>query len=149
MTTKREQIFAALFALWQTNVVNVSAKRNETPPERLDAADSITLLLQQDGGDVPPAAEILLSPVSYVFEEMIELQIAAQGVVSDTTPEIDRVIAAIGAAIGANRTLGGLADDVRALEAPRIEDRAVTGAAALRLATVRVRLAWSAPDPLS
>jgi hypothetical protein len=57
------------------------------------------------------------------------------------------LIASIGAAISADRTLGGLCDWVEA-EAPRPVDMPVEGAASLKAAVIPVVLHCSASDPL-
>lgn len=149
MTTKREQIFEALLALWTGSpFASVQVKRNDVLPERLDSGAN-PLLIQQDGGDPPAPVETFLSPVAFVYDEMVELQIVAQGSVASTTSVVDGIVASVGTALAAARTLGGLADDARAIEAPKITDKAIGGAQPLRIASVKIRIQWSVTDPLS
>ncbi len=68
-----------------------------------------------------------------------------QGAARDTA--FDTLCANVGAAIAADRTLGGLCDWVEA-EAPRPVDLAVEGAASLKAAVVPVILHYSTADPL-
>ena len=60
----------------------------------------------------------------------------------------DTLCAGIGAAIAADRTLGGLCDWVEA-EAPRPVDLPVEGAAGLKAAVIPVILHYSTADPLA
>ena len=69
-----------------------------------------------------------------------------QGAARDSA--FDTLCASLGAAIGADRTLGGLCDWVEA-EAPRPVDLAVEGAAGLKAAVIQVILHYSTDDPLA
>ena len=69
-----------------------------------------------------------------------------QGSQRDTA--FDTICASIGAALVADRTLGGLCDWVEA-EAPRPVDLAVEGAASLKAAVIPVILHYSTADPLA
>ena len=59
----------------------------------------------------------------------------------------DALAADIGAALAADRTLGGLCDWVEA-EAPEPVDLPIEGAAALKAAAITVVLHYATPDPL-
>ena len=69
-----------------------------------------------------------------------------QGATRDAA--FDTLCASIGAAIAADRTLGGLCDWIEA-EAPRPIDLAVEGAASLKAAVIPVILHYSTADPLA
>ena len=65
----------------------------------------------------------------------------------DRDGAFDALIASIGSAITADRTLGGLCDWVEA-EAPRPVDLPVEGAASLKAGVIPVILHYSTADPL-
>jgi hypothetical protein len=69
-----------------------------------------------------------------------------QGAERDSS--FDTLTASIGAAVAADRALGGLCDWVEA-EAPRPVDLAIDGAAALKAAVIPIVLHYSTSDPLA
>jgi hypothetical protein len=151
MSTKREQIFAALFALWAplaTAGLIQAPMHNQVLPERLD--DGSLPILNQDDGGLPGKPDVTLSPVSYTYDENVELQILAQNAdAAALRSTVDDIIAGIGTQLAIDRTLGALCNDVRVLSQPKIEDRAVDGAPQLRAATILVRLNYTTSDPLA
>lgn len=60
----------------------------------------------------------------------------------------DMLVAGVGVALAADRTLGGLCDWAEA-EAPRPLDLAVDGAASLKAAVIAVVLHYTTADPLA
>ena len=70
------------------------------------------------------------------------------GALPSTFAVTDLAAASIGAALAADRTLGGLCDWVEA-EAPRPVDLPIEGAASLKAAVIPVILHYSAADPLA
>ena len=87
-----------------------------------------------------------LSPLRYHYQHRAEIEAVVQGADRDTA--FDTLIASIGAALAADRTLGGLCDWVEA-EAPRPVDLPVEGAASLKAAVITVVLHYSTADPLA
>ena len=74
------------------------------------------VIILRDGDPGEPA--VLLSPPEYVYEHRAELEVAmAGGTSAARDAAFDALLQAIGAAIAADRTLGGLCDWVEA-EAP-------------------------------
>jgi len=138
MPTSRETILAALHTLLQT--LTATALRGDVLPERVPAAG---LLILRDGEPGDP--EVTLSPLRYHYQHRAEIEAVVQGADRDTT--FDTLTASVGAAIAADRTLGGLCDWVEA-EAPRPVDLPVEGAAALKAAVIPVVLHYSTADPL-
>jgi hypothetical protein len=139
MHTIRETILSALHALLQT--LPATALRGEVLPERVPAAG---LLILRDGE--PGEPEVTLSPLIYHYLHRAEIEAIVQGTDRDTI--FDTLCASIGAAIAADRTLGGLCDWVEA-EAPRPVDLPVEGAASLKAAVIPVVLHYSTADPLA
>ena len=126
MPTPRETILAALHARLLT--LPATALRGEMLPERVPAEG---LLILRDGE--PGEPEVTLSPLRYHYQHRAEIEAIVQGAERDTA--FDMLIASIGTALTADRTLGGLCDWVEA-EAPRPVDLPVDGAASLKAAVV-------------
>ena len=138
MPTPRESILAALYS--RLLVLPVTALRGDVLPERVPTAG---LLILRDGE--PGEPEVTLSPLRYHYQHRAKIEAVVQGATRDAT--FDTLCASIGAALAADRTLGGLCDWVEA-EAPRPVDLAVEGAASLKAAVIPVVLHYSTADPL-
>ena len=100
-------------------------------------------LLLRDGE--PGEPEVTLSPLRYHYQHRAEIEAVVQG--ADRDAAFDTLTASVGAALAADRTLGGLCDWVEA-EAPRVVDLPVEGAASLKAAVIPVVLHYSTADPL-
>ncbi len=139
MPSIRETILAALHARLQTLAAPVL--RGEVLPERIPATG---LIILRDGKPGDP--EVTLSPLTYFYEHRAELEVVIQaGTGRDSL--FDELTADIGAALTADRTLGGLCDWVEA-EAPEPVDLPIEGAAALKVAVITIVLHYTTPDPL-
>ena len=139
MPTIRESILAALHARLQPLVATVL--RDEVLPERIPPAG---LIILRDGQ--PGEPEVTLSPLRYHFQHRAELEVIIQSA-NDRATAFDTLIAAIGTALAADRTLGGLCDWIEA-EAPASVDLPVEGAVSLKAAIVTVVLHFTTADPL-
>jgi hypothetical protein len=139
LPTHRETILTALHTLLQT--LPATALRGDVLPERVPADG---LLILRDGE--PGEPEVTLSPLRYHYQHRAEIEAVVQGTARDVA--FDTLTASIGAAIAADRTLGGLCDWVEA-EAPRPVDLPIEGAASLKAAVVPVVLHHSTADPLT
>lgn len=140
MTTTREIVLAAL----QARLLPLAALtlRDEVLPERIPAAG---LIILRDGQ--PGEPEVTLSPLRYHYQHRAELEVVVQAGTGRTSA-FDDLIAAIGAALEADRTLGGLCDWVEP-EAPASVDLPVEGAAALKAAIITVVLHYTTNGPLA
>jgi hypothetical protein len=138
MPTQRETILTALHA--RLSALSATALRGEVLPERVPTAG---LLILRDGE--PGEPEVTLSPLAYHYQHRAEIEAVVQG--TDRDAAFDALCAGIGAAIAADRTLGGLCDWVEA-EAPRPVDLPVEGAASLKTAVIGVSLFYATSDPL-
>ena len=139
MPTIRETILAALHA--RLSALPATSLRGDVLPERVPSEG---FLILRDGEPGDP--EVTLSPLAYHYQHRAEIEAVVQGATRDAT--FDTLTASIGAAVAADRTLGGLCDWVEA-EAPRPVDLAVEGAASLKAATIAVVLHYSTDDPLT
>ena len=139
MPTTRETVLAALHARLQP--LAALTLRDEVLPERIPAAG---LIILRDGQ--PGEPEVTLSPLRYHYQHRAELEVVVQAGTGRANA-FDDLIAAIGAELEADRTLGGLCDWVEP-EAPAPVDLPVEGAAALKAAVITVVLHYSTADPL-
>ena len=140
MPTTRETILAALLARLQP--LSALVLRDEALPERIPATG---LIILRDGQ--PGEPEVTLSPLRFYYQHQAELEVVVQAPNGRATV-FDSVIAAIGTALEADRTLGGLCDWVEP-EAPASVDLPVEGAAALKAAVITVVLHYTTPGPLA
>jgi len=139
LASKRETILSALHARLQTLAAPVL--RGDVLPERIPATG---LIILRDGK--PGEPEVTRSPLSYFYEHRAELEVVIQAG-SGRDALFDALTADIGAALAADRTLGGPCDWVEA-EAPEPVDLPIEGAAALKAAVITVVLHYATPDPL-
>ena len=139
MPTTRETVLAALQARLQP--LAALTLRDEVLPERIPTSG---LIILRDGQ--PGEPEVTLSPLRYHYQHRAEIEAVVQG--ADRDAAFDTLTASIGAALAADRTLGGLCDWVEA-EAPRPLDLPVEGAASLKAAVIPVVLHHTTADPLA
>ena len=139
MPSTRETVLSALNARLQT--LSAPVLRGEVLPERIPATG---LIILRDGKPGDP--EVTLSPLTYFYEHRAELEVVIQAG-SRRDALFDALSGSIGAALAADRTLGGLCDWVEA-EAPEAIDLPIEGAAALKAAVITVVLHYATSDPL-
>ena len=139
MPSYRETILAALHA--RLSALPATALRSDVLPERVPADG---LLILRDGE--PGEPEVTLSPLAYHYQHRAEIEAVVQD--GDRDAAFDALTAGIGAALAADRTLGGLCDWIEA-EAPRPVDLPVEGAASLKAAVITVALHYTTSDQLS
>ncbi|NHB78265.1 acyl-CoA transferase [Rhodobacter calidifons] len=139
MATARENILTALHA--RLSALPATALRGEVLPERIPSEG---LLILRDGE--PGEPEVTLSPLRYHYQHRAEIEAVVQGAARDAA--FDTLVASIGTALDADRTLGGRCDWIEA-EAPRPVDLPVEGAASLKAAVIPVILHYTTADPLA
>lgn len=140
MPTARETFLAALLSRLQP--LAALTLRDEVLPERIPAAG---LIILRDGQ--PGEPEVTLSPLRYHYQHRAELEVVVQAGTGRTSG-FDTLIAAIGTAMEADRTLGGLCDWVEP-EAPASVDLPIEGAAAMKAAVITVVLHYTTTGPLA
>jgi hypothetical protein len=140
MPTIRETVLAAL----QVRLLTLTALvlRDVVLPERIPAAG---LIILRDGQ--PGEPEVTLSPLRYHYQHRAELEVVVQAGTGRAST-FDSLIGAIGAALEADRTLGGLCDWIEP-EAPASVDLPIEGAAALKAAVVTVVMHYGTTGPLA
>ncbi len=139
MPTSRETVLTALHVRF--SALPATVLRGEVLPKRVPGAG---LLILRDGA--PGEPEVTLSPLAYHYQQRTEIEAVLQG--DDRDAAFDTLCASIGAALAADRMLGGLCDWAEA-EAPRPVGLSAEGAAAMKAAVIPVVLHYSAGDPLA
>jgi hypothetical protein len=144
VTSKREQVLDALTALVTTALPAATVLRNAAKPQRIPAG-GLVVIRDGDLGE----AEVLLSPRRYVYNHRIEFEVAALKQGAATREQtLDGMLVAIGNAIQANRTLGGLCVEIWP-EAPVNDDIETEGTPAGRSAEFAVVADYDTLNPLN
>lgn len=138
-----ERVLKALFSAVETHApAGVKVLRNSSIPERIPAAGCIIV---RDG--TPGEPEVLMSPPLYYYEHEAEVEIIVDRPAPAREEVFDALKRAVGAALDADRTLGGLCDYVLG-EAPAPLTMPIDGADGFKAATIPVVLMYGSPDPL-
>ena len=140
MPTTREANLTALHA--RLTPLAALVLRDEVLPERIPAAGLIILRYGQPG-----EPEVTLSPLRYHYQHRVELEVVVQAP-NGRASAFDTLITAIGIALEADRTLGGLCDWIEP-EAQASVDLPIEGAAALKAAVITVVLHYTTTGPLA
>ena len=140
MPTTRETVLAALHTRLQP--LAALTLRDEVLPERIPPAG---LIILRDGQQGEP--EVTLSPLRYHYQHRAELEVVVQ-LGTGRASAFDTLIATIGTALEADRTLGGHCDWVEP-ESPASVDLPIEGAAALKAAVITVVLHYTTTGPLA
>lgn len=144
MTSKRETVLAGVKALIASALPNAEVIRNLAKPERIPPGG---LAIVRDGD--PGEPEVVLSPLTYIYTHRIPIELAAYETSSEIREQaLDSMLGAIGAAVVADRTLGGRCDFVEA-EAPATGDIETAGARTARWADAAIVAVYATTDPLS
>ena len=143
MPSTRETVLAALHARLVAGLAaspTVTVLRSDPLPVTIPANG---LVILRDG--VPGDPEATLSPLRWHYEHRAEVEVMAQ--VDGRADVFDAICVRIGAALAADRTLGGLCDWAEP-EAPQPSDLPVDGAETIKAAIIAVVLHYSTADPL-
>src|SRR5579885_3905926 len=144
MPSRREDVLDAIKTLIAGALPNAEVKRNLAKPERIPPGG---LVIVRDGD--PGEPEVLLSPLTYLYTHRIALEIAARESGSQSREQaLDAMLAAVGAAVAADRTLGGLCELLEA-EAPATADVEASGTQAVRWADAAILASYATIDPLN
>lgn len=144
MPSKREAVLAGVLALLRSALPSAEVRRNLAKPERIPPGG---LAIVRDGD--PGEPEVLLSPLTYLYTHRIPVEIAARESGTQSREQVlDIMLAAIGAAVAADRTLGGLCDFIEA-EAPATADIDAAGAQTVRWADAAIVASYGTSDPLN
>ena len=143
MPSRREEVLDAIKTLIARALPNAEVKRNLDKPERIPPGG---LVIIRDGD--PGEPEVLLSPLTYVYEHRVPIELAAFASASLTREQaMDQMLSAIGMAAMADRTLGGLCDFIET-EAPTSDDLETAGAMSGRWADAAIIVSYATANPL-
>jgi len=136
----REAVLEALDALIASALPSADRRGFEGEPGKPDvlSAGGAVVLLGIDGGE----PEVDLNPPTYNFETAFTLAVLA-----DTIELAGAMLTAIGAAIGADRTLGGTCDWAEGVS-PGLDEETMTGTDGHVEARCLVTAAYSTTNPL-
>lgn len=132
----REAALKALLSLLQ-GISGPVVKRNEPEAQGIPGGG---LVMLRDGD--PGEPEELLSPLAYSWNHRAEVVVQVQaGAASARDAALDAMLVAIGAALAADPTLGGVVE-MATPGAPELLDEPVEGGAAVKAALVPVFLEY-------
>ncbi|MCJ2009804.1 hypothetical protein [Methylobacterium sp. J-092] len=144
MPSKREQVIQAVVALMQAALPQASHYRNEVKQRTIPAGGYVNV----DDGD-PGDPEVSLSPTIWIYEHEIPVEVAANKTTRDNAEtRLDTMLQAIGAAVAADRTLGGLCDYLM-VQGATTEALTAEGAPVSRSALVGILAVYGTTDPLN
>jgi hypothetical protein len=141
--SKREQVLSALFSQLRAIPLAV-VKRNEALPQAVPAAG---LVILRDGD--PGEPDVTLNPVHLFYSHRAEIEaFISPPAGGGGEALLDALLGDIGAALAADRSLGGLAENLF-WSAPETSVLAIEGAAPVLAARVIVTLEYLTADPLA
>ena len=140
MPSKRELVLQALHARL-TAVPLVRVERNRLRPERIPP-EGLIILRDGEIGE----AEVLLSPLSYIWTHTARLEVfSASG---DPDAHLDTLLTSIAIVLGVDPALGGEIDQME-IGAPDFDGAAPEGGPDVKDAIVPIRLVYETSNPLT
>lgn len=144
MSSKRDSVLEAIRTLIEGALPGAIVKRGlENKPEQIGPGGIVVVR----DGDLAES-EVLLSPLTYIYDHHIPLEIAAfeaNGIKPNDA--LDMMMVSIGTAIMADRTLGGLCDWIDAA-APVTDNLDGEGVAPGRWADAAIIATYATSNPL-
>jgi hypothetical protein len=143
MSSTREQVLSALFDRLRS-VGGATVRRNECLPQTVPAGG---LVILRDGE--PGEPDVTLNPRTEFYGHRAEIEAyVTQPVTGGGEAELDRLLSAIGSALAADPSLGGLAENL-VCSAPIVEAVAIEGAPPILCARLTVTIDYLVGDPLA
>jgi hypothetical protein len=143
VTSKRERVLAALFDRLKA-IAPASVKRNEALRQVVPAGG---LVILRDGD--PGEPDVTLNPRTEFYSHRAEVEAFVTPAVSGGgEAALDALLTEIGAALAADRSLGGLAENLF-WSAPETSVLAIEGAAPILTAHIIVTIEYLVGDPLA
>ncbi|UMY16661.1 hypothetical protein MMB17_18540 [Methylobacterium organophilum] len=144
MPSTREQVIQAVAALIRAALPRAEHYRNEEKQRPIAAGGYVNV----DDGD-PGEPEVTLNPTTWLYEHTIPVEVAANASRTVTAEvRLDGLLQTIGAAVAADRTLGGLCDYLM-VTAAQTEGLTTEGAPVSRYALVNIVAVYGTTDPLN
>jgi hypothetical protein len=143
MASKREQALSALFDRLQL-IPLAAVKRNEALPQAVSTGG---LVIMRDGD--PGEPDVTLNPRSEFFSHRAEIEaFVTQAPGGGGEAVLDALLAEIGVALVADRSLGGLTENLF-WSAPETSVLAIEGAAPILTARITVTIEYLVSDPMA
>jgi hypothetical protein len=143
MPSMREQVLSALFGRLPAIPLAV-VKRNEALPQAVSATG---LVILRDGD--PGEPDVTLNPVHLFYSHRAEIEaFVSPPAGGGGEALLDALLGEVGAALAADRSLGGLAENLT-WSAPEISVLAIESAAPILCARIIVTLEYLTADPLA
>jgi hypothetical protein len=143
MLSTREQVLSALFDRLRS-AGGATVRRNEALPRAVPAAG---LVILRDGQ--PGEPDVTLNPRTEFYGHRAEIEAyVTQPGSGGGEAELDRLLSAIGSALAADPSLGGLVESLLC-SAPEVEAVAIEGAAPILSARLTVTIDYLVSDPLA
>lgn len=141
--TKREQVLQAVLAKLVAAAGSAKVLRNADVPTSVSPEG---LVIMRDGD--PGEPEVTLSPLAYTFNHVVTIEVYAQASAKTVrVTALDDLLAAIGSALAADPTFGGLAEFSMPGGAAST-DSGATGAQSVASATVPFTVIYTTSNPL-
>lgn len=142
-TSLRERVLSKLYGQLQT-IAGAIVKRNEALPVSVHVGG---LVILRDGD--PGEPDVTLNPRTEFYSHRAEVEaFVTQPVGGCGEAVLDALLAEIGTALAADRSLGGLAEHLF-WSAPETSVLAIEGAAPVLTARISVTIEYLVSDPLS
>lgn len=147
MASKRELVLQAVVALVEAALPNAKVRRNPSTPLRVEGLPGGAVDIY-DGDPGDPEVDVGMSRPIYNYSHRIALAFAGYVSASKTAAEVlDDMMSAIGVAVTADPTLGGLCDYLQTA-APDGEALEVAGAEAGAESEAAIVADYSTASPL-
>ncbi|MFE1601631.1 hypothetical protein [Methylobacterium sp. ID0610] len=144
MPSTRERVIQAVADLLKAALPKADHFRNEVKPQTISTGGFVNV----DDGD-PGEPEVTLNPPIYIYEHQIPVDVAANKTRTvSAEARLDTMLQAIGAAVAADRTLGGLCDYLM-VSAATTEPLTAEGAEVSRSALIGITAVYGTTDPLN
>lgn len=142
MASRREQIISAVETLVRDALPFATVQRDAAWPKRAEAGGTVII---RDGD--PGEPEVTLGVLSYTYTHDIPLEVFGPAGAEERHGLLDDMLATIGDALEADRSLGGLTEWLEpAAAAP--DDVTVENGQPIRAAIITVTAIYSTPSPL-
>jgi hypothetical protein len=144
MPSKREQVIQAVADLIKAALPKAGHFRNDAKQQEIGTGGYVNV----DDGD-PGDPEVTLNPATWIYEHQIPVDVVANATRTATAEtRLDTMLQAIGTAVAADRTLGGLCDYLM-VTAATTEPVTAEGAPVARYALIGIVAVYGTTDPLN
>ena len=144
MPSQREAAISALHVHLSSALTPISVKRNEVLST---AIPSEGLLILRDGDAGEP--EVLLSPLRYLYQHRVELEVWVQQADSgDRDEQFDQLLQRLGVALDSAGTLNDAVDLIHT-GSPEFSTESIEGGTTVKVATIPIFLEFNTRHPLA